>query len=165
MARRLPPVREQEMRRFLRFLLALIVVSCASQAGPPAGPAASAPPAASPPKVLRYAFLIAETGFDPAQISDLYSRCVTTHVFEALYKYDYLARPFKVKPNTAAALPEASADFRTWTIRIQPGIHFADDPVFKGQRRELMAEDYVCSIKRTFDPANKSPGLSTSDAR
>ena len=26
------------------------------------------------PKVLRYAFPIAETGFDPAQISDLYSR-------------------------------------------------------------------------------------------
>jgi hypothetical protein len=37
---------------------------------------------------------IAETGFDPAQISDLYSRIVTAHMFEALYKYDYLARPF-----------------------------------------------------------------------
>jgi hypothetical protein len=26
------------------------------------------------PKVLRYAFRVAETGFDPAQITDLYSR-------------------------------------------------------------------------------------------
>jgi len=25
------------------------------------------------PKVLRYAFVVAETGFDPAQINDLYS--------------------------------------------------------------------------------------------
>jgi ABC-type transport system substrate-binding protein len=40
-------------------------------------------------------------------------------------------------------MPEISADGKTWTIRIRPGIHFADDPVFKGQRRELTAADYV----------------------
>ena len=28
-------------------------------------------------KVLRYAFEVAETGFDPAQISDVYSRIAT----------------------------------------------------------------------------------------
>ena len=32
--------------------------------------------AQAPKKVLRYAFPVAETGFDPAQISDLYSRTV-----------------------------------------------------------------------------------------
>ena len=152
------------MPRFLRRAFALLLLACAAHAGAPlaAAPAGTASPAAaSPPKVLRYAFLIAETGFDPAQISDLYSRIVTAHVFEALYKYDYLARPFKLKPNTAAALPEASDDLKTWTIRIRPGIFFADDPAFKGQRRELVAEDYVYAIKRTFDPANKSPGIST----
>ncbi|KNZ31305.1 MAG: bicyclomycin resistance protein [Methylibium sp. NZG] len=109
------------------------------------------------PKVLRLAFPVAETGFDPAQISDIYSRTVTPHIFEALYTYDHLARPAKFKPLTAAAMPEVSSDFRTWTVRLRPGIYFADDAAFKGQRRELVAQDYVYSFKRFADPANKSP--------
>ncbi len=109
------------------------------------------------PKVLRYAFPAAETGFDPAQISDLYSRTVVAHIFDGLYKYDYLARPYKVVPNVAAALPEVGDDFKTWTVRIKPGIVFADDPAFKGKARELVAEDFVYSFKRFFDPINKSP--------
>ncbi|MBX3604560.1 MAG: bicyclomycin resistance protein [Piscinibacter sp.] len=113
--------------------------------------------AADAPKVLRYAFPSQETGFDPARISDLYSRGVTTHIFDALYQYDYLARPFLVRPNAAAALPEVSDDFKTWTIRLRPGIYFADDPAFKGQRRELVAQDFVYTIKRHFDPALNSP--------
>jgi len=107
--------------------------------------------------VLRVAFPVAETGFDPARIVDLYSRTVTPHIFEALYEYDPLARPVKIKPLTATALPEVSDDFRTWTIRIQPGIFFADDPAFGGKPRELVAQDYVYAIKRFADPATKSP--------
>jgi hypothetical protein len=48
-------------------------------------------------------------------------------------------------------------DFRRFVFRIRPGIHFADDPAFKGQRRELVAADYVYSIKRYYDPRYKSP--------
>jgi ABC-type transport system substrate-binding protein len=119
--------------------------------------------AAQPPKVLRYAFDAAETGFDPAQVNDQYSRIVTAHVFDALYRFDYLAHPVKVVTNTAAAMPEVSDDFKTWTVRIRPGIHFADDPAFGGRRRELVAADYVFAWKRYFDPANKSPVYSTYD--
>ena len=119
--------------------------------------AATTASAATAPKVLRLAFNSAETGFDPAKISDLYSRTITPHIFEGLYTYDHLARPFKIKPLTAAALPEISDDFRTWTVRLKPGIYFQDDPVFKGQKRELVAADYVYTFKRPIDPANKSP--------
>ena len=115
---------------------------------------------ATPQKVLRYAFRIAETGFDPAQIQDLYSRTITPHIFEALYQYDPLARPAKVRPLTADGMPEHSADFRTWTVKVRPGIFFASDPAFKGQRRELVADDYVYSFKRFVDPAVKSPAWS-----
>ena len=127
-----------------------------------AGPLAAqsqATPAAQPLKVLRYAFPIAETGFDPAQISDLYSRTVAGGFFDAPLEYEYLARPVRARPNTAAAMPEVSADFRTITVRIKPGIFFADDPAFKGQKRELVAQDYVYSIKRFYDPRWKSPNL------
>ena len=116
-------------------------------------PAAAQAPAK---KILRVAFNTPETGFDPVQISDLYSRTITPHIFEGLYRYDHLARPAKIRPLTAAAMPEVSDDFRTWTVRVQPGIYFADDPAFKGQKRELTARDYVYSILRTADPANRS---------
>ena len=110
-------------------------------------------------KVLRYAFPVAETGFDPAQISDLYSRVVAGNIFEAPLTYDYLSRPARLTPQTAAAMPEVSSDYRTFTFRIRPGIHFADDPVFNGRARELVADDYVYAIKRHYDPKYKSPSL------
>ncbi len=116
--------------------------------------------AAAPEKVLRYAFPVAETGFDPAQLNDLYSRIITANIFEALYGYDYLARPAKVKPVLAEAMPEVSPDFRTFTVKMRRGIHFADDPAFGGQRREVTAADVVYSYKRIMDPANKSPLVS-----
>jgi len=109
------------------------------------------------PKVLRYAFRVAETGFDPAQVNDLYSSTIISNIFDAPLTYDFLARPVKVVPNTAVALPEISADFTTLTLRLRPGIHFQDHPAFKGTRRELVAQDYVYSIKRIYDPKLKSP--------
>ena len=120
---------------------------------------AAANAAAAELKVLRYAFPVAETGFDPAQISDVYSRTVTAGVFEAPLAFDYLARPFVMKPLTAEAMPEISADFTSFTFRIKRGIYFAADPAFKGVVRELTAGDYVYAIKRHYDPRWKSPNL------
>ncbi len=111
------------------------------------------------PKTLRYAFPIAETTFDPAPITDLYSRTVVAGIFEAPLEFAFMARPARMRPNTAAAMPEVSDDFRTFTFRIKPGIHFADDPAFKGRKRELVAEDYVYSVKRHYDPRWKSGNL------
>ena len=112
-------------------------------------------------KVLRYAFPVAETGFDPARIVDLYSRIVTAHIFEALYAYDHLARPPKIKPLIADGPPEISADFRTWTVKIRQGIFFADDPAFGGKKREVTADDFIYALKRPADPETKSPGVSS----
>ncbi len=117
----------------------------------------SSPAAGTQPlKVLNVAFRSAETNFDPSNISDIYSRTITPHIFEALYQYDHLARPAKIKPLLAEALPEVSADFKTWTIKVKPGIFYADDPAFKGKKREVVAQDFVYSFQRTADPALKS---------
>ncbi len=107
--------------------------------------------AADPAKVLRLA-LPDITGLDPHQITDLYSARIVNVIFEGLYEYDYLASPAKVVPNTAVAMPEITDGGRTWTIRLQKGIRFTDDPAFKGAPRELQAADYVYSIKRSLDP-------------
>jgi oligopeptide transport system substrate-binding protein len=113
--------------------------------------------AGAPPKTLRTIFPAAETGFDPAVARDLYSSQVLQAVFETLYTYDYLARPATLAPLTAAALPQVSADGKTYTIRLKKGILFAPDPAFKGKRRELTMADYVYSWKRLFDPKLASP--------
>jgi ABC-type transport system substrate-binding protein len=115
--------------------------------------------AADPNKVFRYAFEIAETSFDPPRISDLYSNIVNGAMFDTPVHYDYLARPVKMKTNTAAALPEVSADGTTYTIRIKPGIYFNDDAAFRGTKRELVAEDYVYSMKRVLDPKLRASQL------
>ena len=112
-----------------------------------------------PLRVLRFAFPIAESGFDPPQISDTYSRSVSGAFFDAPLEYEYLGHPLRMRPNTAASMPEVSADFTTFTFRIQSGIFFADDPAFRGLKRELVAEDYVYAIKRHYDPRWKSANL------
>jgi ABC-type transport system substrate-binding protein len=119
--------------------------------------AAAGTEASAARKVLRVAFNSAETGFDPVKLSDLYSRTVTAHIFEAPYEYDPLARPAQLRPRTAAGMPGHSADYRTWTVKLQPGIRFADDAAFGGRPRELVAQDYVYTLKRFADPANASP--------
>lgn len=113
--------------------------------------------AADPAKILRVTFQAAETGFDPVKVSDYYSGTVIEAIFDPLLTYDYRARPAKLVPNTAMSLPEIADQGRTYTIRVKPGIYFADDPAFKGTKRELTAQDYAYSLGRFLDPKNHSP--------
>src|SRR5690242_10035433 len=117
-------------------------------------PAASAADLA---KVLRVTFQAAETGFDPVRTSDYYSGTVIESIFDPLLTYDYLARPAKLVPNTAESLPAVTEGGKVYTFKLNQGIHFASDPAFKGRTRELVAADYAYSIKRFFDPKNRSP--------
>ena len=130
-------------------------------AGPLAALAATRVEAqAAPRKVLRLPLVSPETSFDPVQTnSDLNSATILAHIFEAPLAYDYLARPARLVPSTAVALPELSADGKVFTLRIAPGIFFADDAAFKGRRRELTATDYVYAVKRFYDPKYNSSDL------
>ncbi len=113
--------------------------------------------AADPAKILRVTFQAAETGFDPARVSDYYSGTVIEAIFDPLLTYDYLARPAKLVPNVAESLPAITDQGRSYSLRIRKGIHFTPDPAFKGKVRELTAADYAYSIKRFLDPKNRSP--------
>ncbi|MFN5994323.1 MAG: ABC transporter substrate-binding protein, partial [Betaproteobacteria bacterium] len=110
-------------------------------------------------KVLRYAFEVAESSMDPQKVSDVYSTIVHNAIFDTPLRYDYLARPLKAVPNTLVSMPEVTDNHKTFTMRVKPGIYFADHPVFGGKKRELTAEDYVFSIKRLFDPKLSAPLL------
>ncbi|MGX4640854.1 ABC transporter substrate-binding protein [Massilia sp. SYSU DXS3249] len=135
---------------FSSLLLASVTLALPSAAQAPAQPAA-------PQKVLRLFLSTSETGLDPAAASDIATLSLLENLFDPLLRYDYLARPVKLRPNTTTAMPEVSADGRTYTFRIRPGIHFTPDPAFKAKKREMTAQDYVYSIKRLYDPTLKSP--------
>jgi ABC-type transport system substrate-binding protein len=113
--------------------------------------------AANPNKVIHHVFPVAETGFDPAAVHDLYSGTIVQAIFETLLTYDYLARPSKLIPMAAEALPQITDQGKTYTFKIKKGIYFTPDAAFKGQKRELVAEDYAYSLKRLMDPKVRSP--------
>jgi ABC-type transport system substrate-binding protein len=129
-----------------RGLAAAALLACLAPAAP-----------AAPQKVLRIPFIIAETNFDPAFASDTYSYSVIDEILEPPLTYDMLARPYRLKVQTAESMPEITENGRVYTIKLKKGIHYSDDPVFNGKKRELVAKDYEFAIKRLIDPAVRSP--------
>jgi oligopeptide transport system substrate-binding protein len=142
------PMTTPLLARFVR--ASALAVVCAGLAP---GPAV----AADMNKVIRAVFPAGEEGFDPAAAHDLYSGTVEQMIFETLLTYDYMARPAKLVPMTAEAMPVVTDNGRTYTIKLRKGIHFAPDPAFKGEKRELVADDFVYSLKRLMDPKIRSP--------
>ena len=115
--------------------------------------------AADPRKIVRTSYPSAESKLDPQAESDEASAAISSAIFDSLLEYDYLARPAKLKARAAAALPEVNAAGTVYTLKVKPGIYFTPDPAFKGARRELVAADFVYSIKRLLDPKLKSQWL------
>ncbi|MBS0322084.1 MAG: ABC transporter substrate-binding protein [Proteobacteria bacterium] len=119
--------------------------------------AGSAHAAADMSKTIRDVFPVAETGFDPAAVDDLYSSAIIEAIFDTLYTYDYLRLPARIVPRAAAAMPEISADGKTYTIKLKHGIVFTPDPAFNGKRRELTVNDFIYELKRLADPKIRAP--------
>ncbi len=116
-------------------------------------------------KVLRVLLTSPESTFDPAVASDINTISINENLFEPMLRYDYLARPLQMRPNTLQAMPEISEDGKTYTLKLRPGIYFHDDPVFAGKPRELVAEDYRYSLQRLYDARLKSPWLFLLDGK
>ena len=112
--------------------------------------------AADPIKVLRVVQPATDEGFDPVRSANYYSGVILDAVGERLVGYDYMARPARLVPGVAEALPEVGNEGRTYTFRLRKGVYFHPDAVFKGKKRELVAEDFVFSIKRFLDPQWRS---------
>ena len=148
------PASGSPMHTFLRRAIATVclLAACCGASGALA--------AADPNKVLRIVWPTSETGFDPVRVSDLYSNVVNEAIFDRLLTYDYLARPARLVPQAAEAMPEVTDGGRTYTFKIKRGIYFTPDPAFNGKKRELTAEDFVYSYKRFADPKNRSPWAS-----
>ena len=131
-------------------LIILTLVAC----GQPPGTGQNASP-----RIYRHAMDGAPGSLDPAQAASTYANFIVINLYDTLYRYKYLARPYQLQPNLAAAMPEVSQDGLTVTIPIRKGVYFIDDPAFEGAvGREVNAHDFVYSIKRHFDPGTRAQG-------
>jgi len=138
----------------INFLLILLVLATLSGCGesPSGGDASEV-------KVYRHAMDGAPGSLDPAHAASIYANFIAVNIFDTLYRYKYLARPYQLHPNLAVALPEVSDDGLRVTIEIRQGVHFTDDAAFEGGiGREVRASDFVYSIKRHFDPDSRAQG-------
>ncbi|MFM2484390.1 ABC transporter substrate-binding protein [Celerinatantimonas yamalensis] len=133
------------MKQMKLLPLALLVASCCVFA--------------QQPKVLKFAGDSSPRNLDPIQSGTLYATEVVSAIYDTLYQYKYLQRPYQLEPDLAAAMPQISKDGLTYTFTIKKGVHFANDPAFaNGKGREVTAQDFVYSIERNFDPKNRSQG-------
>ena len=116
-------------------VLALTIVGCGE--APTGGDSA-------PLKVYRHSMDGSPTNLDPVQGSTLYTDFVIKSIYDTLYSYKYLKRPYELKPNLAVAMPEVSPDGLTYTIRIKQGVEFADSEVFpNGVGRPVSAQYFA----------------------
>lgn len=99
------------------------------------------------------------SGFDPINSSDKYSGNEAGKVYEGLFEFHPLKRPYELMPNLAASMPEVSKDGLTYTFKILKGVLFHDSPAFKdGLGREMKIDDVIYSYKRLADPKLSAKG-------
>lgn len=99
--------------------------------------------------VLHHVLSAKIKGLDPGNMRDVYSIIVASQIFEPLYQYHFLKRPYELVPLLAEDMPQISDDLLTYTIRIKKGVYFQDDLCFSNSKgRELKAKDFVFSLKR-----------------
>ena len=95
---------------------------------------------------------------DPAYADDLASRDLTALCYDTLVQYDYVARPYRLVPSMLAAMPEISADRKSYKFTLRDDLFFADDGSFPDKEsRKVTAEDVKFSILRIADARNHSP--------
>lgn len=98
-------------------------------------------------------------GLDPAQCQESVCSTCCLQIYDTLYEYHHLKRPYVLKPCLAHGPPRVSMPGLVHTIRLKEGVLFQDDPCFEGGTgREVTAEDVVFSWKRLMDAHTASPG-------
>jgi len=98
-------------------------------------------------------------GLDPVRAGDTLSGGIIAQIYDCLYEYHYLKRPYQLVPCLAETMPQVSEDGLVYTIPIKRGVYFQDDACFPGGKgREVTAQDCVYAIKRLADKGNKPRG-------
>ena len=91
-------------------------------------------------KVYRHALDGAPGSLDPVHASSVYANFLVVNLYDTLYRYKYLARPYELTPNLADGMPQVSDDGLSLTIHLKQGVKFIDDPAFEGAAGRVVTE-------------------------
>ena len=131
----------------MRYLLALFLVlfiSCEGKDGK------------GQDNTLNVALSAKVSTLDSAHSYDTVSAEVVYQIYEPLYEYEYLIRPYSLKPLTAKEMPLITDNGLTYTIKLKENIFYHPHNAFNG-KRELIAQDFVNQIKRIAFAPTESP--------
>jgi oligopeptide transport system substrate-binding protein len=95
---------------------------------------------------------------DPAACYDQTCYVPVAQVYETLYEFDYLKRPYSLRPLLAEGLPSVSKDGLTYTFKIKKDIPYHDSEFVK-KGRTVKAQDFVNQIKRLAFLGTNSRGF------
>ena len=98
------------------------------------------------------------TTLDPAACYDTICYVPVAQVYETLYEFEYLKRPYSLRPLLAEGEPSISQDRLTYTFKIKKGIPYHDSALVpKG--RVVKAQDVANQIKRLAFLGTNSRGF------
>jgi len=111
-------------------------------------------------KKVAHLALRAKVGtLDPVRTTAIYDSRVQAQAYEGLFTYKYLVRPYELEPLLAKKMPTVSEDGLTYVFDLREGVLFHDNKCFPGGKgRELVAQDFVYSLKRMADHKNNPTG-------
>lgn len=95
------------------------------------------------------------TSIDPHQSYDYVSNFVTYQIYETLFCYHFLKRPYTHEPLLAEDFPEVLDGGKTLRIKIKKGILYHHHPLL-APGRTVKAQDFVWSFKRYAYKYSKS---------
>lgn len=105
--------------------------------------------------IFRYNETSGIASLDPAFAKNQSTMWAANQFYNTLVSVD---SQLHIVPSLASRW-EVSADKRTYTFYLRPGVRFHDDPCFTGGKgRYLRAADVVYSFSRIMDAATASPG-------
>ncbi|MDQ8744722.1 heme-binding protein, partial [Acinetobacter baumannii] len=95
-------------------------------------PCAYAITTAQPNKILHVAYEAPDDGFDMVKTTNFYSANIAEAIFEPLLKYDYLARPLQLVPNTVESLPKVEQDGKVYIFKTLYTTNFTEPLSYQG---------------------------------
>jgi oligopeptide transport system substrate-binding protein len=135
------------MKKVLVFIIAfLVLVSCSKNTNDP-----------KLSKVLSVALTSEVSTLDPVNSYDNVSGSVIYNIYEQLYEYHYLNRPYELKPLLAESMPTIENQGKRYVIKLKKNIRYHDHKVFNGKPRFVKAEDFITEFKRlSYAPLNST---------
>lgn len=94
---------------------------------------------------------------DPALAYDTVSAQVVYQIYESLYEYDYLVRPYRIRPLLAQSMPIIEDNGTKYTIKIKPNIFYHNNESL-AKKRTVTAYDFTNQIRRIAFPGTRSKG-------